>query len=63
MKRRKKWQPHHHKKPYKKVQRGNSRQALKMELRNMTLGEEELYFYGDVGLSASGAGGYNRSAA
>lgn len=42
MKRRKKWQPHHRQKPRKKTERGNSRQVLKMELRNMTFGEEEL---------------------
>lgn len=45
MKRRKKWQPHHRQKPRKKTERGNSRQVLKMELRNMTFGEEELSCY------------------
>ena len=44
MKRRKKWQPHHRQKPRKKTERGNSRQVLKMELRNMTFGEEELSY-------------------
>ena len=63
MKRRKKRQPHHRQKPRKKTERGNSRQVLKMELRNMTFGEEELSYYGEVGLSAFGAGRYNKFAA
>lgn len=41
---------HHRQKPRKKTERGNSRQVLKMELRNMTFGEEELSYYGEVGL-------------
>lgn len=63
MRHKKRWQPHRQKKPCKKAQRGNSRQVLKMELRNLTFGREEENRYGDVGVSAAGAGRYDRFAA
>lgn len=63
MKRRKKWRGGRRPKPLAKTARGNDRQSVKIALKHMTFGEEELNFGAGDGLPAAGGGQYRRSAA